>query len=114
MSHNSEKRPSCKIYVLAEWSDSLRLVEGARTVQILLALTTVMLMSPVAMPPSESELYRKVIVHTQLDSGAVEYKSGGTLWASCLAVVIIKVLEHIVVVVGLHAGMKFGLMGVGS
>jgi hypothetical protein len=49
-------------------------------------------------------------VNTNLDISVFKCKSGGTSWPHRLDVVIIKVHVHIVVIV-LHAVLKFGLMG---
>jgi hypothetical protein len=70
-------------------------------------------MSPMAMPLSRSESDRNVILHTQLDSSVLNYKSSEALWPHRLDVVIIKVRAHIMIVVALHAVLKFGLTDAG-
>jgi hypothetical protein len=70
-------------------------------------------MSPAEMPLSESCFDRIISEHTQLDSSVFNYKSGGTLWPRRPDLVIIKVCVHVVVLVGLHAGVKFGLTDAG-
>jgi hypothetical protein len=64
------------------------------------------------MPLSESGFDRNISVHTQLDSSEY-YKSGGALWPHRPDEVIIKVCVHIVVLVGLHAGVILGLTDAG-
>jgi hypothetical protein len=70
----------------------------------------VIYMSLVEMPLSEAGFDRNISVHTQHDSSE-SYKSGGTSWPH--RVMIIKVCVHIVVVVELHAVVKFGPTGAG-
>jgi hypothetical protein len=73
----------------------------------LLASTTVLLMAPVEMPPSEVGFGRNISGHTQLDSRVFHDESGGTLWLHRPDVVIIKVL------VGLQAVVTSGLTDAG-
>jgi hypothetical protein len=61
---------------------------------------------------SESGFDGNISAHTQLDSSEY-YKSGGTLWPHRPDVVINKVCVHIVLHVGRHAVVKFGLPNAG-
>jgi hypothetical protein len=104
-----------KSYLLGEWSDSPMVGKGFGIAGMLLVSTTALRLSPLALTLSESECDRNVIVHTQLDSSAFNYKSGvtGMSWPYRLHVVIIKVCVHILTVAGPYAVVKFGFTDAG-
>jgi hypothetical protein len=68
----SVDQKQCKVwykqsYMLGEWSDGLKCVKGTGTAGMLLVSATVLSMSPVERPLSETGFDRNISVHTQLD-----------------------------------------------